>query len=429
MVRKQKLRERARKRAREQDRRDAVRDRLLAALGLDEAFQMLPGWLRGIFLLKMRPGIEVASAAGYEDDPEIEAVVRRIRRQVLQPSGLELEGRPFAASLDDCERGLWCILEGFRFLRGLSKTSTLKQVTCLAPMLEAIDRKFSEGLHREIIYKLMHMETDLAEIANEGYRVDRRMLSIDWAVARKPEGRHYRRLEVRAHATKPTRLGLGGESRLAYPCQRGEYCNGLMMVRWDLQRLGLANEPRKLPVYVSPHAVARFDERLPIECGSYSLHNLIPASLREPRLLPGRDGTWLVAVEPNAGRLGYLVAQILPDYVLIKTFLFLTMQGTPESGRLKARLGVYRADAERFELDRCKTWIDSDITHDPLIKRALSDCGCGHLLTWCSDDRRLPWLRRHGEQLKEALALREAEGGYMVGRKWVRWTEADLQAC
>lgn len=428
-VRKQKQKERARKLARHQDRLDAVRDRLLAALGLDEAYALLPEWLRRIFLLKMRPGIEVVAAEGHEDDPDVAKVVRRLRKQVLEPSHGELDGRPFAVSLDDCDRGLWCILEGFQFLKNISRTSRTPAVRRLAPMLNSLYLRSIEQLPRDIVSNLIEIEFGLAETVNRRFRIDGRMLSSRWVNATKPEGPRYRRLEVRAHAARPTRLGPRDQARLAYPCVRAEFCSGLLPVEWDMQRLGLSSEPRTLPVLISPHAIARFDERLPIDCGDYSLHNLIVTSLWGPRLVPTRDGNWLVPVEPPAGRLGYLVAQILPDCVLIKTFLFLTMRGTPESERLKTELGVFRADVERFELDRCKTWVDSDIIHDPLIRRALSNCGCGHLLTMWTDDRRVPWLHRHGEQLKQTLALREAEGGYLIGQKWVRWTEADLQAC
>lgn len=433
MARKRKLRERVRKQARQQDRLDAVRDRLLAALGLDETYRLLPEWLREIFLLKMKPGIEVAAAEGHDDDPEIQALVRRIRRQILDPFDLELDGRPFLVSFDDCARGLWCILEGFRFLNRVARTCWSSEVRRLAPLLERLNQRLNDDhFQSELDNRLAWMEATLIETINERFRIDGRMLSMQWTPAMKPEGTPYRRLEIRAHAARPIRLGPRGDSRLAYPCTRSEFCNGLMPVRWNPRRLGITSSESgsaDLPVYISPHAISRFDERLPIDCGDYSLHNLILEGLRSPRPIAGRDGAWLIPVEPVMGRIGYLVAQVLPDYVLIKTFLFLTMRGTPESERLMTGLGVFRADVERFELDRCKTWIDSDITQDPLIRRVLSNCGCGHLLTFLADDRHVPWLHRHGEQLKQTLALREVEGGYVVGRKWVRWSESDLRVC
>ena len=53
----------------------------------------------------------------------------------------------------------------------------------------------------------------------------------------------------------------------------------------------------------------------------------------------------------------------------MKTFLFLTMQGTPEARCLRRKLGLSRADIEYFKLDNCFTLACSDLGEDPELKR------------------------------------------------------------
>jgi hypothetical protein len=125
-----------------------------------------------------------------------------------------------------------------------------------------------------------------------------------------------------------------------------------------------------------------------------------------------------------AGRkIGYFVALIFPHMILIKTFLFLTMQGTPEAERLREKLGLCRVDVERYKLDRFHTFVGSDIAKDPFLFKILSECGCGHLISLIELSDPLEWVEQFGQHLKHKFDLREASHGFMVGPKRLRWSD------
>ena len=150
--------------------------------------------------------------------------------------------------------------------------------------------------------------------------------------------------------------------------------------------------------------------------------------LEYPVLTPREPGKYLVDVCLGDHKVGYFVAQVLPDLVLIRTFLFLTMQGTPEADRLRDKLGMSRTDVERYKLDHFYTLTASNIADDPLLSRVLAECGCGHLLSFPQFDVRLDWVEHHGAKMKELFGIREAKGGFVVGQKWVRWSDATAEA-
>src|SRR5207253_1733261 len=104
-------------------------------------------------------------------------------------------------------------------------------------------------------------------------------------------------------------------------------------------------------------------------------------SLRKPIVHPlsGQSEKVLVEYWLNAHKLGYLVAQRLDGAVLIDTFLFLTMDGTPEGDLLHRKLKLRRPDKEQLGLDRIQTFLLSDIQGDKELVEMLADCGCGHL--------------------------------------------------
>ena len=180
----------------------------------------------------------------------------------------------------------------------------------------------------------------------------------------------------------------------------------------------------ELPVFIERHAIDRLHERLPLPNHESFLHTVMVDSLEYPTLTPREPGKYLVDLCLGDHKVGYFVAQVLPDLVLIRTFLFLTMQGTPEADRLRDKLGLSRNDVERYKLDYFWTLTASNIADDPLLSRVLAECGCGHLLACPLFDLRLDWVERHGVKMKELFGIRESAGGFVVGQKWMRWSDA-----
>jgi hypothetical protein len=77
--------------------------------------------------------------------------------------------------------------------------------------------------------------------------------------------------------------------------------------------------------------------------------------------------------------MGYLVVRPVEDILLIRSFKFITMSGTPEFYRLKRELGGDRQDFEYLGLDTVDGLINSDLHKDPKLKRIFKNCGLSHL--------------------------------------------------
>jgi hypothetical protein len=97
--------------------------------------------------------------------------------------------------------------------------------------------------------------------------------------------------------------------------------------------------------------------------------------------------------------------EVYADFVFVKTFLFLTMQGTPESKCLRQKLRLSRNDIEYFKLDSLFTLAWSDLGEDPEVRRALAECGCDYLLDLADPEKRLSWLRRYRDPFRQELGL------------------------
>lgn len=133
-----------------------------------------------------------------------------------------------------------------------------------------------------------------------------------------------------------------------------------------------------LKIYIQPHALERIKERL----GSfiYGLEGtLILTSLIEEIISPTHNGGFLFAVRYLSIKLGYLKADVVGDNLIIRTFLFLTNNGTPEGDKLVELLGVQKEDKKYLGIDKLDTFIHSDIEQNHELKELFIKAGCGDL--------------------------------------------------
>jgi hypothetical protein len=392
-------------------------------MGLTHVFAALPSPTRDLFLDHYLPGIEVVAAEDSRDAPEIQAAIRDIKRVIKRPWALPSHGIEIALALDDVFRGYLSTIMGIRYFRerlqGTTAPRALRVLELLDEAQEIIDDR-EENWVRELEAELVNM---VFMIRDRTFRVDGRMIGLRYIPGRKREGTRCDRFVLRLHQAQPRVIPVDGQTRKAYPCCLPWAWQGIKTITWNCAKLGIASSKAELPVFIEKHAITRLEERIPLFSRRSLLHGVMVDSLHFPVLTPCGPDKYLVEVCLSEHKVGYLVAQVLPDLVLIRTFLFLTMQGTPEADRLREKLGLSRNDVERYKLDHFWTLTATNIADDPLLSRLLAECGCNHLLSFLQLGVRVNWLERHGETMKKLHGLREAKGGFVVGQKWMRWSD------
>src|SRR5262249_45879776 len=169
---------------------------------------------------------------------------------------------------------------------------------------------------------------------------------------------------------------VDGVSRPAFRCYGFQPCREPQPIVWSGKILGLSDDETGYPVYIQSHAAEWWGKRLPQPVVFYECFS---DSLMEPECRPGKGDSFLVAYRFWSQRMGYFACERIQDLILIRTFLFLTMQGTPESDRLRRRLRLQRPDIEENQLDELETFLLSDLCRDPELVTLFTECGCGHL--------------------------------------------------
>ncbi len=148
---------------------------------------------------------------------------------------------------------------------------------------------------------------------------------------------------------------------------------------------GLSDSVDPIPVQMQSHAIRRFFERHPTG-GQYlftvggDLH-----SLQEPVVIPRIADGPLIEFRVGPHRIGYFVPELTPSGIVIRTFLFATMAGTPEHEKIRKRLRVNRHGIETMTLDRIESFVFADLNADIEVRKLLIEAGLDHLLEMAAD--------------------------------------------
>jgi hypothetical protein len=221
-------------------------------------------------------------------------------------------------------------------------------------------------------------------VANQSALISDLTSRIGWYLLEPHEfgiSRHGHRITMGWEPCQRVEVELDGSRRPAYRCGGDPRCGGFRWISWPREILGLHGGPKRLAVYIQRHALERLHQRLaPLKHAA--VQRTLIYSLAKP-VLTSEAGENPFLVEYRLGakmRVGHLVGRLVEDKVLFTTFLFLTMQGTPEAKLLAERLRLRRADIEYTGLDTLGTFINSDLAKDAELREAFTEAGCGDLL-------------------------------------------------
>ena len=136
---------------------------------------------------------------------------------------------------------------------------------------------------------------------------------------------------------------------------------------------------KEYPVFYQVHAFRRMEERMDcFQKPELMIH--LQLSLYKPEIKMIGKNRALLSYFIGSIKLGYFLLEIVQEIVIFRTFLFITNDGTTEGKLLRKHLGLCKVDKQYIHLDKCSTFLLSDIYEDPDLKRALDNAGCGELL-------------------------------------------------
>ncbi|MFC2138245.1 hypothetical protein ACFLTE_08730 [Bacteroidota bacterium] len=181
-------------------------------------------------------------------------------------------------------------------------------------------------------------------------------------------------IEINDHKNTPNKVEIEGIKRDIYPVGWGKVNMGIDWLTIGTE-FNLAKEPLK--VYIQSHAIDRLVERIDsINPGAAQLFLYI--SLLEPVIIH-HNNTILIEYRVDVNKAGYMVMNIINSMAVIRTFLFLTNNGTPEGQKLEQLSGLKKIDKQYLAIDKLSTFQVSDLADNKELRELFEEAGCGSL--------------------------------------------------
>ena len=362
---------RDRKRAAQEARSKEKFRQVMALLGIEADIRSLPLRVRESLRQPPYPKPTCVIEQDAGNDPDAETIRRRIDEFTATETAV-LEGDSVIALADFFTT----------FVPLLHRLDALLIDAALPKQAAAIKRAkaAAASFYRQNIAEVLRiLLRGVDQILSEYTRIDRGIWWAGTTSATVADGR--RQIQVTVHLARPRRIMVGLDGKRPQPafwCGGPHGTQGVRWVSWPSRFVRRGGDDSLLPVYVQQHALDQLRERVPIT--GPGVEDYLWQSLVDPKLLPGdRTDEFLAEYRLYQYVLGYLPVRRLPDKIIVKTFLFLTMSGTPQQRLLFKKLGLERRHREQQSLDQLTLYLTTDIQTDPVLRRVFAECGCGHL--------------------------------------------------
>lgn len=191
-------------------------------------------------------------------------------------------------------------------------------------------------------------------------------------------------VKINRHIQEKIPVTIDGNTRPVVRVGWADY-NGVTWCEREASLFGLPESQGKLPVYVQMHAINRMEERL--DGTNINLwHWLLYYSAQNGVVHKIADNQYLIEYKHIDLKIGYLSAVVHEGILVIRTFLFITNNGTPEGKKLHELVGLQKQDKKYLALDKVSTFINHDLRTNETMRRLFIEAGCGDLLELTEDN-------------------------------------------
>jgi hypothetical protein len=399
-----KRKEEARKR-RQRERQATEYDRIISLIGAKDLFDRLDEEMREYARSLRYPDPEICCGDDLAGAPERENVKEAVEQAIdaltlALPDAGQISARLY---LRVVASQMMLVAE----LRRSNRDSSLSEL--IAQTSKTVSQVWNAFIGSYVRRHLIAVDMALAEFT----RID---TAIYWCIPtyeRAKSGEN--RFTLTLHKSPPQiRVFVrDGEPRRAFRCGSSFGANGIWWINVQASLFGL-NDSREYPLYVQSHAIRQLLERVPIEEEGV-VHDLMWRSFMDPNVKRNAKGTYLIEFYYYKYKLGYFFVEVADEAILITTFTFLTMQGTPEADALYKQLRLMGRDIKQLGLDTLATYLFTDLQKDEELIRIFEKCGCGHLLRMANPETASEWESGYARSVRLYLGMKLPEGS-MTGQ-------------
>jgi len=182
-------------------------------------------------------------------------------------------------------------------------------------------------------------------------------------------------------------LNINGIKRLAYRLGKAVDNQPFEWIKLDKTCLGeyYTGTNDSLDIFIQSHAIKRLSQRLDL-LNREGINYVLWENTCNIKKFETYKGYLLLPFYVYKVKVGYLLANIIDDKVLFRTFLFITHNFTPEGDKLKNISGIEKHDVSYWRIDRLSTFVSIDENKYPKVMDLFKNAGLEDLTTLKSKD-------------------------------------------
>jgi hypothetical protein len=371
-------------------------ERVLPLVGTKELFQRLPEPTRD-HTRRLRfpdPKVCCGDDLNRADEREYvrEAVTQTLDRFTFKTS----DGHGISAR--DCFRVVFSLREAINQLRVDPPDGPLAVLA--AQTRKKLATVFDELINEQLVLLFLNVDMALSDFT----RIDTAIYWYEPKYGRVGPGKGL--LTIILHKSPPDRIDVlhNGARRRAFRCGASFGPLGVKWVDVPAFLFGIGDSGN-YPVYVQSHAIRHLHERVNIGDDGI-VHDAMWQSFSSPKVTRNHSGEYLIEYRLLNYKLGYFVAEVVEQLILVTTFLFLTMQGTPEAISLFDRLRLRRLDIEQLGLDSLGNYLFTDLQKDSELVSILEACGCAHLIKLVGPETQLDLKSSYARDVRRYFGMK-----------------------
>lgn len=247
----------------------------------------------------------------------------------------------------------------------------------LSIAFEPLFKAFDELDHPDVM--LYNMYNNILAMMNE---LGCRMFSIETDVVEKdyPVYGLFHIVKVKHHRLIKQNIVINGKRRPIIKFGWPEVNEGIwyFKIKADKIKSIYKGEKKELDVYIQYHAIKRFEERTqPLPLAVCRL--FIAKMFRNYKIVEIKDGKIFLPLYYGNSKMGYFVADIIDEKIVIKTFLFITHHSTPEGRLLEKLTGLGKTDISYWHFDSLTSFLTNLPEEGSLIRKVMEEVGIDKL--------------------------------------------------
>lgn len=187
-------------------------------------------------------------------------------------------------------------------------------------------------------------------------------------------------IEVYGTPVRKSMVGINGIWRPIYQMAQMKLDSNAewIMVPSHLLHNYYRGQKDALPLYIQSHALSRLKERLDI-LDEEALNYALWENTHDITGFKSYKGYLLLPFKLYDIRIGYMVANIMDEKVVFRTFLFITHNCTPEGDKLRKITGLARHDITYWKIDRLSTFINLNMEKNTDLVALINEAGMSDL--------------------------------------------------